>query len=115
MLTLSHYPKFARTALGVIKAVVRNPDGTIEPELRWLVAHPAHASFEDMAEFKKHVSEEQVVEIGSVIARLGFNSRWNVLMEPDLVPEVTTFVQQRVVQQRGYTDPGNSRAKNLTT
>ena len=39
MLALSHRPEIARAALGLIKAVVRNPDGTVDPELRWLVAH----------------------------------------------------------------------------
>jgi len=164
MLALSHRPEIARAALGLIKAVVRNPDGTVEPELRWLVAHvtslsngctycsahtfkngadngvsqtkldavwdfetspafsdaeraalrvamtggqcPAHASKEDMAELKKHFSEEQVVEIGAVIALFGFNNRWNALMQTDLEPEVTSFVQKR-----GYTDLGKNRTK----
>lgn len=39
MLALSHRPEIARAALGLIKAVVRNPNGTVNPELRWLVAH----------------------------------------------------------------------------
>lgn len=165
MLALSHRPEIARAALGLIKAVVRNPNGTVQPELRWLVAHvtslsngctycsahtfkngadngvsqekldavwdfesspvfshaeraalrvamtggqcPAHASNEDMAELKKHFSEEQVVEIGAVIALFGFNNRWNALMQTDLEPEVTEFVQQR-----GYTDLGKNRTKN---
>ena len=164
MLALSHRPEIARAALGLIKAVVRNPDGTVEPELRWLVAHvtslsngctycsahtfkngadngvsqekldavwefetspvfsdaeraalrvamtggqcPAHASNEDMAELKKHFREEQIVEIGAVIALFGFNNRWNALMQTDLEPEVTSFVQQR-----GYTDLGKNRTK----
>lgn len=164
MLALSHRPEIARAALGLIKAVVRNPDGTVNPELRWLVPHvtslsngctycsahtfkngadngvsqekldaiwefetslnftdaeraalrvamtggqcPAHASSEDMAELKKHFSEEQVVEIGAVIALFGFNNRWNALMQTDLEPEVTSFVQQR-----GYTDLGKNRIK----
>jgi len=164
MLALSHRPEIARAALGLIKAVVRNPNGTVEPELRWLVAHvtslsngctycsahtfkngadngvsqekldavwefetspifsdaekaalrvamtggqcPAHASIEDMTELKKHFREEQVVEIGAVIALFGFNNRWNALMQTDLEPEVTSFVQQR-----GYTDLGINRTK----
>lgn len=165
MLALSHRPEIARAALGLIKAVVRNPNGTVAPELRWLVAHvtslsngctycsahtfkngadngvsqdkldhvwdfetspyfndaeraalrvamtggqcPAHASNEDMAELKKHFSEEQVVEIGAVIALFGFNNRWNALMQTDLEPEVTSFVKQR-----GYTDLGKNRIKS---
>lgn len=168
MLALSHRPEIARAALGLIKAVVRNPNGTVNPELRWLIAHvtslsngctycsahtfkngadngvsqekldaiwdfetspifshaeraalrvamtggqcPAHASSEDMAELKKHFSEEQVVEIGAVIALFGFNNRWNALMQTDLEPEVTSFVKQR-----GYTDLGKNRTKKLTT
>lgn len=31
MLALSHRPEIARAALGLIKAVVRNPNGTVEP------------------------------------------------------------------------------------
>lgn len=166
MLALSHRPEIARAALGLIKAVVRNPDGTVEPELRWLVAHvtslsngctycsahtfkngadngvsqekldavwefetspifsdaeraalriamtggqcPASASKEDMAELKKHFREEQVVEIGAVIALFGFNNRWNALMQTDLEPEVTSFVEQR-----GYTDLGKNRTKKI--
>lgn len=39
MLTLSHRPEIANAVLGLIRAVVRNPDGTVAPELRWMVAH----------------------------------------------------------------------------
>lgn len=39
MLTLSHRPEIARAALGLIRAVVRNPDGKVDPALRWMVAH----------------------------------------------------------------------------
>lgn len=44
MLTLSHRPEIARAALGLIKAVVRNPDGTVDAELRWMVAHVSSLS-----------------------------------------------------------------------
>ena len=39
MLTLSHRPEIAAAALALIRAVVRNPDGTVDPALRWMVAH----------------------------------------------------------------------------
>lgn len=39
MLTLSHRPEIARAVLGLIRAVVRNPDGSVDPALRWMVAH----------------------------------------------------------------------------
>lgn len=39
MLTLSHRPEIAKAALDLIRAVVRNPDGTVDPALRWMVAH----------------------------------------------------------------------------
>lgn len=39
MLTLSHRPEIAQAVLGLIRAVVRNPDGTVDPALRWMVAH----------------------------------------------------------------------------
>ncbi|MGI9366336.1 MAG: carboxymuconolactone decarboxylase family protein [Rhizobiaceae bacterium] len=39
MLTLSHRPEIANAVLGLIRAVVRNPDGTVDPALRWMVAH----------------------------------------------------------------------------
>jgi len=39
MLTLSHRPEIAKAVLGLIRAVVRNPDGTVDPALRWMVAH----------------------------------------------------------------------------
>ena len=39
MLALSHRPEIAKAALDLIRAVVRNPDGTVDPALRWMVAH----------------------------------------------------------------------------
>ncbi len=39
MLTLSHRPEIAEAVLGLIRAVVRNPNGTVDPALRWMVAH----------------------------------------------------------------------------
>ncbi len=39
MLTLSHRPEIAQAVLGLIRAVVRNPNGTVDPALRWMVAH----------------------------------------------------------------------------
>lgn len=153
MLTLARRPEIARAALGLIRAVVRNPDGTVDPELRWMVAHvtslangctycsahtfkngadngvseeklaaiwefetspvfsdaeraalrialtggqcPSFASKEDMAELRRHFSEEQVVEIGAVIALFGFNNRWNALMATDVEPSVTDFLKQK--------------------
>ncbi len=150
MLTLSHRPEIAKAALGLIRAVVRNPDSKVAPELKWMVAHvtsrangcvycaahtakngadngvpdekleaiwefetsplfsdaeksalriavtggqcPAYATKEDMAELRKHFNEEQVVEIGAVIALFGFNNRWNALMATDIEPEVTGFL-----------------------
>ncbi|MEM6761271.1 MAG: carboxymuconolactone decarboxylase family protein [Pseudomonadota bacterium] len=38
MLTLSHRPEIAKAVLGLIRAVVRS-DGTVDPALRWMVAH----------------------------------------------------------------------------
>ena len=38
MLTLSHRPEIAQAVLGLIRAVVRSP-GTVDPALRWMVAH----------------------------------------------------------------------------
>ena len=38
MLTLSHRPEIAKAVLGLIRAVVRSP-GTVDPALRWMVAH----------------------------------------------------------------------------
>jgi uncharacterized peroxidase-related enzyme len=152
MLTLSRRPEIAKAVLGLIRAVVRNPDGTVDAPLRWMVAHvtslsngcsycsahtfkngadngvpqnkldeiwsfetselfsdaeraalrialtggqcPSHASPEDMAELRRHFNEEQVVEIGAVIALFGFNNRWNALMETDIEPEVTEFLSK---------------------
>lgn len=152
MLTLAHRPEIAEAVLGLIRAVVRNPNGTVDPALRWMVAHvsslaygcqycsahtfkngadngvpqekldaiwefetsdvfteaeraalrvalgggqcPAHVRPEDMAELKRHFTDEQIVEIGAVIALFGFNNRWNALMETELEPEVTAFVER---------------------
>ncbi|WP_419913201.1 carboxymuconolactone decarboxylase family protein [Hoeflea sp.] len=150
MLLLARRPEIARAVLGLIRAVVRNPDGKVDPALRWMVAHvtsrangctycsahtfkngadngvpddklaaiwefetspvfsdaeraalrvavtggqcPAYATEEDMAELRRHFSEEQIVEIGAVIALFGFNNRWNAFMATDLEPEVTEFI-----------------------
>jgi len=152
MLTLSHRPEIAEAVLGLIRAVVRSPEGTVDPALRWMVAHitslsngctycsahtfkngadngvpqnkldeiwsfetsevfsdaeraalrvaltgghcPSTASPEDMAELRRHFSDAQVVEIGAVIALFGFNNRWNALMETDIEPQVTEFLQK---------------------
>ena len=156
MLTLSHRPEIAEAVLGLIRAVVRNPDGTVDPALRWMVAHvtslangctycsahtfkngadngvpqekldaiwsfetseifsdaersalrvaltggqcPSYASPEDMAEMRRHFSQEQIVEIGAVIALFGFNNRWNALMETDIEPKVTDFLKEKNYQ-----------------
>ena len=150
MLTLARRPEIARAELGLINAVVRNPDGKVDPELRWMVAHvtsvangctycsahtfkngadngvsdeklaaiwefesspvfshaeraalrvaitggqcPSYATREDMAELRRHFTEEQVVEIGAVIALFGFNNRWNALMATDVESSVTDFL-----------------------
>lgn len=152
MLTLSHRPEIAEAALGLIRAVVRNPNGTVDPALRWMVAHvsslsngctycsahtfkngadngvpqdkldaiwsfetddlfsdaeraalrvaltggqcPSFATADDMAELRRHFTDEQVVEIGAVIALFGFNNRWNALMETDIEPQVTDFLKK---------------------
>ncbi len=166
MLTLARRPEIARAALGLIRAVVRNPNGTVDPALRWMVAHvtsrangctycsahtfkngadngvpdekldaiwefetsavfsdaeraalrvgltggqcPAYATNKDMEELRRHFSEEQIVEIGAVIALFGFNNRWNALMATDVEPSVTSFLNQK-----GYDGPqkggGDSR------
>ena len=39
MLTLAHRPEIAQAVLQLIRAVVRNPDGKVDPALRWMVAH----------------------------------------------------------------------------
>lgn len=149
MLTLSHRPEIAQAVLGLIRAVVRSP-GTVDPPLRWMVAHvsslsngcsycsahtfkngadngvpqdkldeiwnfgtsdlfseaeraalrialtggqcPSYATSKDMAELRRHFSQEQIVEIGAVIALFGFNNRWNALMETDIEPQVTEFL-----------------------
>lgn len=150
MLTLSHRPEIAEAVLGLIRAVVRNPGGTVDPALRWMVAHvtslsngcaycsahtfkngadngvpqekldeiwsfetsalftdaeraalrialtggqcPSYASPEDIAELRRHFDDAQIVEIGAVIALFGFNNRWNALMETDVEPQVTEFL-----------------------
>ncbi len=153
MLTLARRPEIARAVLGLIRAVVRNPDGKVDPELRWMVAHitsrtngctycsahtfkngadngvpedklaviwnfetspvfsdaeraalriavtggqcPSYASKEDMAELRKHFTDEQSVEIGAVIALFGFNNRWNALMATELEPSVEHFLERK--------------------
>ena len=153
MLTLARRPEIARAVLGLIRAVVRNPEGKVDPALRWMVAHvtslangctycsahtfkngadngvsdeklaaiwdfetsplfsdaeraalriaitggqcPSYATEEDMAELRKHFTEEQVVEIGAVIALFGFNNRWNALMSTDVEPSVTSFLESK--------------------
>ena len=152
MLTLSHRPEIAKAVLGLIRAVVRSP-GTVDPALRWMIAHvtslsngcqycsahtfkngadngvpeeklealwefetspvfsdaeraalrvamtgghcPSYATPEDMAELHKHFREEQIVEIGAVIALFGFNNRWNALMETDIEDSVTAFINSK--------------------
>lgn len=152
MLTLSRRPEIAKAVLGLIRAVVRNPDGTVDPALRWMVAHvsslsngcsycsahtfkngadngvpqdkldhiwsfetsdlfsdaeraalrvaltggqcPSYASPEDMEQLRQHFSDDQIVEIGSVIALFGFNNRWNAFMQTDIEPEVTEFMEE---------------------
>ena len=152
MLTLSHRPEIAKAVLGLIRAVVRSP-GTVDPPLRWMVAHvtslangcqycsahtfknggdngvpdeklealwefetnpvfsdaeraalrvamtggqcPSYATPEDMAELRRHFTEEQVVEIGAVIALFGFNNRWNALMETDIEDSVHSFTNSK--------------------
>lgn len=39
MLTLSHRPEIAKAVLNLIRAVVRNPNGTVDTALLWMVAH----------------------------------------------------------------------------
>ncbi len=39
MLTLSHRPEIAKAVLELIRVVVRNPNGTVDPALRWMIAH----------------------------------------------------------------------------
>jgi uncharacterized peroxidase-related enzyme len=150
MLTLARRPEIARAVLGLIRAVVRNPDGKVDPALRWMIAHvtsvangctycsahtfkngadngvpddklealwefetspvfsdaeraalrvavtggqcPSYANPEDMAELRKHFTEEQIVEIGAVIALFGFNNRWNAFMATDVESPVTDFL-----------------------
>ena len=54
-----------------------------------------------MAELRRHFSEEQIVEIGAVIALFGFNNRWNALMETDIEDSVTSFIDGK-----NYKGPG---------
>ena len=163
MLTLAHRPEIARAVLQLIRAVVRNPDGTVDPALRWMVAHvtslangcqycsahtfkngadngvsqekldaiwsfetspvftdaeraalrvaitggqcPAYATEADMTELRRHFTEEQVVEIGAVIALFGFNNRWNAFMGTDIEPEVLSFLERN-----SYTKPDHKLA-----
>ncbi len=153
MLTLSHRPEIAEAVLGLIRAVVRNPDGMVPEDLRWMVAHvtslsngcsycsahtfkngadngvpqekldaiwdfetspafseaeraalrvaltggqcPSYAEQKDVAALRRHFTEEQIVEIGAVIALFGFNNRWNALMQTDIEPEVNAFLAER--------------------
>lgn len=153
MLTLSHRPEIAKAVLSLIKAVVRNPEGKVSEDLRWMVAHvtslsngcsycsahtfkngadngvpqekldaiwdfetspvfsdaeraalrvaltggqcPSYAEPEDVAALRKYFTEEQIVEIGAVIALFGFNNRWNALMQTDIEPEVNAFLTER--------------------
>lgn len=44
MLSLAHRPEIAKAVLELIRAVVRNPNGTVSAELRWLVAHVSSLS-----------------------------------------------------------------------
>ena len=39
MLTLAHRPEIASAVLQLIRAVVRNPNGTVDQATRWMVAH----------------------------------------------------------------------------
>lgn len=170
MLTLSHRPEIARAVLALIRAVVRNPDGTVDPALRWMVAHvsslsngcsycsahtfkngadngvpqdkldaiwefetspvfseperaalrvaltggqcPSYAAPEDVAALREHFSDEQIVEIGAVIALFGFNNRWNALMETDVEPEVTAFLEERHYRGSGSDRQFASRQKD---
>ncbi len=156
MLMLARRPEIARAVLGLIRAVVRNPDGTVDPALRWMVAHvtsrangctycsahtfkngadngvpdeklsaiwefesspvfsdaeraalriavtggqcPAYATAEDMTELRRHFSEEQIIEIGAVIALFGFNNRWNALMATNIEPAVNEFLASKSYQ-----------------
>jgi uncharacterized peroxidase-related enzyme len=158
MLTLAHRPEIARAVLQLIQAVVRNPNGTVDAPLRWMVSHvtslangcsyctahtfkngadngvsdeklaaiwdfetsdlfsdaeraalrvaitggqcPAYASKEDMAELRRHFSDEQVVEIGAVISLFGFNNRWNAFMATDIEPEVNAFLNENAFEKR---------------
>lgn len=44
MLSLAHRPEIAKAVLELIRAVVRNPNGTVSAELRWMVAHMSSLS-----------------------------------------------------------------------
>lgn len=165
MLTLARRPEIAAAVLGLIRAVVRNPEGTVDPALRWMIAHvtsrangcvycsahtfkngadngvpqdkldaiwefetnplfseaeraalrvavtggqcPAYANETDMADLRRHFSEDQVVEIGAVIALFGFNNRWNALMGTTIEPTVTEFLDRS-----GYQTPKNNGVSN---
>ena len=158
MLTLAHRPEIAQAVLHLIQAVVRNPNGTVDPALRWMVAHvtslangcqycsahtfkngadngvseeklaaiwdfqtspvftdaeraalrisvtggqcPSYATPEDMAEMRRHFTQEQIVEIGAVIALFGFNNRWNALNSTDVEGEVITFLDNNNYTKR---------------
>ena len=55
---------------------------------------PSYAEPKDVAALREHFSEEQIVEIGAVIALFGFNNRWNALMQTDIEPEVNAFLAE---------------------
>ena len=55
---------------------------------------PAIVTDADMAELRKHFTDEQVVEIVLVISLFGFNNRWNTIMGTELEPVVTEFQER---------------------
>ena len=59
---------------------------------------PSYAEPRDVAALREHFTEEQIVEIGAVIALFGFNNRWNALMQTDIEPEVNAFLAERNYQ-----------------
>jgi uncharacterized peroxidase-related enzyme len=149
-LIMGRRPEIARNVLILIRSIMRNPDSTIDADLRWLVAYmcsyahgcqycqahtlkngttyglpqakidaiweyetsdvfsdgeraalriaqlggmsPVGVEDTDMAELRRHYSEEQVVEIVLVISLFGFNNRWNAIMNTDLEPKVRDFM-----------------------
>ncbi len=151
-LIMGRRPEIAKNVLALIRSVMRNPNSTIGPDLRWMVAHvcsrangcryctahtlkngahyglpqekveavweyehnplfssaeraalnvalagghsPAIVTDADMAELRKHFTDEQVVEIVLVISLFGFNNRWNTIMGTELEPVVTEFQER---------------------